>query len=374
MPKLLVLCEFPMMLGGERSLLAVLEGLGQAGYAATVACPISGPLAAELDRRGVSRVAARWRDASGRRRPLPELREEIARISGSMRPDLVHANSVSIGRVAGPVVAELGLPSVAHLRDIVRLRRAEIADLNRHRRVVAVSHATRDFHVAQGLTAEKSAVVYNGVDLVRFQPRDATGWLHRELGLPAGATLVGTIGQISLRKGLDVLLDAARLVADAPHNVHWLLIGQCHSQKDESRALLRSLDHAAGEGALAGRWHLLGERTDVDRILPELTLLVHPARQEPLGRILLEAAAAGAAIVTTDVGGTREIFPRESDAALLVRPDDAAELAAGLKELLFDPDRRRRLGRAARRAAQRFTIPAAIAGLLEQFELALHSP
>ena len=64
----------------------------------------------------------------------------------------------------------------------------------------------------------------------------------------------------------------------------------------------------------------MGVRSDVDRMLGEATLLVHPARQEPLGRVLLEAAAAGIAVVTTTVGGTREIFPPDRNAAILVPP------------------------------------------------------
>ena len=63
---------------------------------------------------------------------------------------------------------------------------------------------------------------------------------------------------------------------------------------------------------------------------------MHPARQEPLGRVLLEAAAAGVAVVATDVGGTPEIFPPDSESARLVPPDDAAALAAAMLELLDD--------------------------------------
>jgi glycosyltransferase involved in cell wall biosynthesis len=103
-----------------------------------------------------------------------------------------------------------------------------------------------------------------------------------------------------------------------------------------------------------------------------LTLLVHPARQEPLGRVLLEAAAAGRAIVATDVGGTREIFPPESDAACLVPPDDVVAMARAIEELLHDPARRLRLGANARtRIESHFTVELAIAGLLRHYGSAI---
>ena len=130
-----------------------------------------------------------------------------------------------MGRLSGPVVAELQLPSIAHLRDIVKLSRQAAADLDCHARLLAVSAATRAFHIAGGLAAAKTRVLYNGVQLDRFCPRPASGYLHRELGLPPGAQLIGTIGQISLRKGQDVLARAAATLAGKLANVHYLVIG-----------------------------------------------------------------------------------------------------------------------------------------------------
>jgi glycosyltransferase involved in cell wall biosynthesis len=149
---------------------------------------------------------------------------------------------------------------------------------------------------------------------------------------------------------------------------HLLIIGERYSGKAESRQFEADLRTAAG-GALAGRLHFLGFRLDVDRILSELTLLVHPARQEPLGRVLLEAAAAGVAVIATDVGGTREIFPPECRAARLVPPESAPALARAIAELLADPRERARLATAARgRIEQCFDRTRAAAALVEQYE------
>jgi glycosyltransferase involved in cell wall biosynthesis len=88
--------------------------------------------------------------------------------------------------------------------------------------------------------------------------------------------------------------------------------------------------------------------------------------------VLLEAAACGLAVVATDVGGTREIFPSESDGALVVRPDDGSALASAVASLLRDDSRRRELGRAARRRAEMaFDIRDAAARLIEEYQRAL---
>ena len=184
----------------------------RAGYQVCVAAPASGPLAEALRSEGVEIVPFELRDAKGVRFPLAELRRKLAEILRRHRPALLHANSLAMGRLSGPVAAELALPSLSHLRDIVTLSRQAIADLNCHSRLLAVSEATRQFHVAQGLAGEKTHVLYNGIDLERFRPRPPTGYLHQQLGLTRDVPLIGTIGQISLRKGHDVL--AAALAND----------------------------------------------------------------------------------------------------------------------------------------------------------------
>jgi glycosyltransferase involved in cell wall biosynthesis len=366
MPSLLLLCEYAALNGGERSMLATLDGVRQAGFRPAVAAPPHGPLADALRSAGVEVVTFEAVDSTGRRRSLVQLREELAVLIARRRPDLLHANSLAMGRLSGPVAAELGVRSVAHLRDIVKLSAQATADLNRHRRLLAVSQAVAQFHVAAGRDAEKVHVLYNGVDLEQFRPATPTGYLHRELGIPPGAPLVATIGQISLRKGHDILLRAFEPFAGRTA-ARLLVIGQRHSAKEETLRHEAELFRLAGE-ALAGRVFFLGPRDDVDRILGELTLLVHPARQEPLGRVLLEAAAAGVPVIASDVGGTREIFPPQCQAARLVPANDVPALATAIEDLLGDAAARRQLGIAARRRAEEcFGRETATAGLIEHY-------
>jgi glycosyltransferase involved in cell wall biosynthesis len=155
------------------------------------------------------------------------------------------------------------------------------------------------------------------------------------------------------------------LAAKLPE-LHCLIVGERHSEKGESRQFEAEL-HRAAEG-LSGRLHFLGYRNDVPQLLRELTILVHPARQEPLGRVLLEAAASGVATVATDAGGTREIFPPEADAAVLVAPDDPQALAEAVLDLITDPSRRMQIAVASRRQMEEaFDIRRTIAGLVRHY-------
>ena len=373
MPQLLIICEHPTLLGGERSMLAVVGAVEDAGFSVSIMAPPEGPLAEVCALRGLHLVPLLTRDFSGKTLPQSNRREYIAAQLAHLRPDLVHANSLAMARLVGPVAKALGLKSIGHLRDIIKLSRRAVEDLACCTRLLAVSRATRDYHVAAGLPAAKMHVLYNGVDLYEFMPRGSGGELHCHLHLPPEAVLIGSIGQIGPRKGQDTLLVAASLLAAELTHVHYVLIGRRWSDKEESIRFEADLHDTARR---VGNVHFLGVRNDISRILNELTILVHPSRQEPLGRVLLEAAAAGLPIVATDVGGTREIFDIAPDAdlhaaaetALLVPPDEPDALAAMIASLVRDPELRARLGQAARRRAEEaFDARQAAANLVEHY-------
>ncbi len=352
MTRVLILCEYASLNGGERSLLAVLGGLHAAGFDIVIVGPPTGDLPQAMAAAGHAYLPIELHNAAGTRLDLSICRRRLHDAIAGKNADLVHANSLSMSRLAGPVVAQLGLPSVGHIRDIVRVSAAVIADMNRHTRLLAVSAATRSFYTRAGVDEARVFVCYNGVDLQRFRPHAPNGFLHRELGLPEGVPLVGTVGQIGIRKGLHVLVQAAERVCTAMPAVHFVVFGRRYSQKAEAVQYERNLVQAASTGVLAGRLHFPGVREDMECVLNEVSVLAHAARQEPLGRVLLEAAACGRPVVATDVGGTREIFPDEYSAATIVSPDDPPCLANALLELLGDKALRQSMATAARRRAE----------------------
>ena len=336
-------------------MLAALEHLRERAEFVALA-PAGGRLGAALRERRLEHVELVLRDGRGKRLPREAA---VAHLAGAVRrsaPDLLHGNSLSMGRLTGALAAGLSIPCSAHLRDIIRLSRAAVADLNRNDLLIAVSAATRAFHVGQGVDPRRVRAVYNGVDGDRFSPRAATGSLRRDLRLDDRCFLAGTIGQIGLRKGQDVLAEAAALLSRRMPEIHYLLVGERYSAKAESVALEQEILRRFHEAGIADHLHRLGYRHDVSRLLNEIDLLVHPARQEPLGRVLLEAAASGTPIVATRVGGTEEIL-HDGLSARLVHPGDPAALAEAIAELRDNPSLRTEFATFARaQVAARFTI------------------
>ena len=357
------LCEYGSINGAEKSLLAMLRQLRllpKAEFSPRAVAPPAGPFAAELDRLGIPHIP--WPgDFAGL--TLAAKRGCLEKILLAHPTDLVHANSVSMGRLSGPVLQALGIPGVSHLRDIIRLNRAAIDDLNQHKRLFAVSQATREFHVRQGIDPAKCVTLYNGVDLQKFRPKTPVKYLHHELGIPVQTRFLGCIGQIGMRKGQDVLLDAVTPILE-PLDLHLVLVGERFSGKDEAVQFEKSLRRHA-----SSRVHFLGIRDDIPDLLPELALLVHPARQEPLGRVLLESLACGVPAIATDVGGTSEILPCRSQ---LVSPDEPEKLRQALGTALENDAWRHKIAVESRKTAElKFSDTGAVEQLMRQYRAAI---
>ncbi len=353
--RVLILAEFGVINGGGNSLLAVIGGLQDHGWSFVAGVEPDSSFAAALRSVGVGNNGFSFfrpvnETGASVRKDQREIRDDLKQLFLSVSPDLIHCNSLSTSRICGPVSHECGVPALGYVRDILRLSRRAIDDINYLDRIVAVSHATRDYHIARGVGAERSVVIHNGIETgagAIFQPEGKLARLPDGIERNSSARVLLSVGQISMRKGLDTLLESFALVAASNRNAHLLIVGQRHATKNETveferelRSVSESIDRSAGEK----RVHWLGRRTDVPDLMRRSDLLVHAARQEPLGRVLIEACATGLPVVATNVGGTTEIFSAGDEFNPLVEPDDPSSMAERVLELLANDSLSRRAG------------------------------
>ena len=102
-------------------MLATIESVSANGFRPVLLAPGRGALADASRKLGLELVDWSVHDERGIRRPVPVLREELAAILDRLQPSLLHANSLAMGRLSGPVTARGGVASLSHLRDILRL-------------------------------------------------------------------------------------------------------------------------------------------------------------------------------------------------------------------------------------------------------------
>jgi glycosyltransferase involved in cell wall biosynthesis len=283
------------------------------------------------------------------------------------RADLVHAHGDVAAVLALPLLR--ARPSVVTTHGLHFLRRATGARrvvFERAMRAVAGSAArvvcTSQAEAGElaallgaGL-AERLVVVRNGVALpapVTAQARAAT---RAELGLGDGDVGVLFLGELSERKGVLVAVAAARAAAGDGAPVVLLVAGDG--------------PQAAEVGAQASAAvRPLGFRADPERLLAACDVFVLPSEREGLSFAVLEAMAAGLAIVVADGPGNPEAV---GDAGVVARAGDVGALAAALGALALDPGRRAALGAAAReRARVEFGLDRMLAGVAGAYADAL---
>ena len=345
----LLISEYGALNGGEFSFLAALPKLQTAGFKFTAAILGYSDFASLLEKNGVRIEHYSFRDDDQIRKPQETIREQLSDLIEQLHPDIVHANSLAAARILGPVTSKSKAVGLGYLRDIIKLSRKATEDVSMLDRIVAVSQATADFHIAAGMPAEKITVIHNGVDLQRFRPV----WLDTEPARPGKKKVCLCIGQIGMRKGLELSLQMlAQAFKQVPDSELWI-VGERHSQKLEAIEYEQKLHAYAKEHFAEGSVKWLGRRTDIPNLMQQADVLVHAAKQEPLGRVLLESAASGLPIVTTNVGGTPEIL-RELGDELMHSPDNFDLMVPVVVELLTDDERHREISKALRKIAEQY--------------------
>jgi len=227
-----------------------------------------------------------------------------------------------------------------------RLRWLFRLSLLRTARIATVGEAARAHLVGAGLLpAARTVALDNGIPVQRFARGEHARTAARELlGLPVDAPVLGCVGRLVALKNHALLIGLLPDLRARFAGLQLVLIGD-----GPLRAELEEQVRTLGLGDCV---RFAGDRSDVAQLLCGFDVFVQPSRTEGLSIALLEASAAGCAIVASRVGGNPEIVA-EGERGRLFESEDAAGLQAVLAELLADAAQRRRLGDAARAWAER---------------------
>lgn len=273
----------------------------------------------------------------------------LARFLGEQQVDIVHAHQytpffyAAVARLLGRRRPILFTEHGRAYPDYPRRKRVVFNKmmLRRGDRLVAVGEQVRQALVEnERFAAHRIETIYNGVNLQRFaEHRNASLLLRQEFRLPADAHIVMQVARLDPLKDHHTALAAvAALRRRGVNNVHLVMVGDGPLRE----AIVAEIERQN----LADRVHLLGLRSDVPALLREADAFLLTSVSEGIPLTLIEAMAARVPIVSTDVGGVREVVQHE-ETALLCPAGDAAGLASALQRVLGDPSLRARLCEAA---------------------------
>ncbi|MGD0018756.1 MAG: glycosyltransferase [Candidatus Limnocylindrales bacterium] len=316
--------------GAQEHVFSLASRLNLARYDVRVVSLSHGSSVRRLQKAGIEASVI---DEPDDRLAVLALAEELA----AFEPEVVHNHMYRaevVGTLAALHLGEKGCRRPAVISTVHSSRVRCVEDREKLRqltplmdRLIVVSKAIERKIADEGRRGAPVSLIYNGVDLQRYNHQQPCCTLHEDYKIDPDAPIVGVVARLEAEKGHRTLLDAWPLVLAVVPNA-WLLVVGEGSERD-------SLEAQADILGISGRVVFTGRREDVPAVTAALDISVLPSYREAQGLSVLEAMALSRPVVASAVGGIPEMI-EDGVSGLLVPPHDCDALAAAIIRLLTD--------------------------------------
>ena len=277
----------------------------------------------------------------------------LVRMLRTLRPDVVQtwmyhadliggiaARLVGIKRIIWGIRNTL-IPQGKWSRSHVIIRICAVLSRWVPHKIVCCAESARSMHIVLGYSATKMLVIPNGYDLSIYKPSSELKIRMRQhFGVDDDTVIIGTVGRFDPLKDYENFVLAAEHVAARKPHARFLIIGRDISPSN------KQLMNWLANTAVADRFILLGERSDIADCLAAMDIYCLPSRAEGFPNVVAEAMAMGVPCVVTRVGDAESII---QDTGQAVPPQDWFALADALITMVeLSPKQREALGTRAR--------------------------
>lgn len=303
---------------------------------------------------------------------LPRVLLRLVATMRERKPDVVHCWMYHSDLLGGLAARLAGVKSViwgvriagigSHMgiaRSTAWIQRACAALSNKvPDAIIYVASSARDVHERLGYDPSRGVVIPNGY---RIRPTADRQRLRKEIGVSPGALIIGSAGRFSAQKDPKTFVEAAGLLAAIIPDARFVMVGRGYTA--ENGQLWEWISRTAA----AGRFHLLGERRDLQSLLAGMDIFCLHSLGEGFPNVVAEAMNAGIPCVVTDVGDSARLV---DGTGLSVPPGNPHALAEALEVMAgLEEKERRRMGEAARaRIRDNYSIEAVAARYAELYD------
>jgi UDP-glucose:(heptosyl)LPS alpha-1,3-glucosyltransferase len=230
---------------------------------------------------------------------------------------------------------------------------------HRFKKIIAISELVKNNIIDHyGVSEADIKVIYNGVDLERFHPKNRERYreeIRARHEIDRDAFVALFVGSGFERKGLKFLLKAVECISEP---VTVLVVGRGSPDKFQS--------------FIKGKIVVFcGARRDVDKYYAAADVFLFPTMYEPFGNVHLEAMASGLPVVTTKKSGASEIIEDGKQGFVVEKPEDVREMAEKVTKLI-ERDLNRKMGEEARKCAESFSFDRHIQETFRLYDAVLH--
>ncbi len=289
----------------------------------------------------------------------------LVRLIIEERPTIVHTHSSKAGLLGRLAAKIAGVPHIVHtphghvfyghfgfLASKIFLRVEKVFSRITDRIVALTDGEKNDYEKLSVCPSEKLLKIHSGVDVAQYmKPNGNMVEKRRSLGLDQNEAVIGFVGWLLPIKGPEYLIKAMEYVWPEHPEASLVFVGKGDLDVDLRAQALRMNAN--------GKVKFLGWRDDINEIMPVFDMLVLPSLNEGMGRVLVEAMAAGKPVVASRVGGIPDLV-RHDETGYLVPPADEEALANGIKKLLDDPEKAWEMGQQGKEYCRQFSLEAMI--------------
>jgi glycosyltransferase involved in cell wall biosynthesis len=298
--------------------------------------------------------------------PINDVRSLVAlfRHIRKIEPHIVHTHTSKAG-ILGRLAAWLArVPTIIHTphghvfyghfgRSLSRmfLQMEKLLGRITHHQIALTPEECNDYVNLGVAKSNNLSVIHSGVDLNRFKLNAAeTNHKRKELSIPPDSLVVGYVGWLIPIKGVTYLVNAMAEVIQRHPNSLLVLVGKGDEKAEEEIKLKEQVENLG----LVDNVRFLGWRPDVNEIMVCFDIFVLPSLNEGMGRVLVEAMAAGLPIVASRVGGIPDLV-KDGENGLLVPPANASALAKAISDLLTDKKKQKRMAEAGKKMCRPYS-------------------
>lgn len=349
--------------GGEKSMLALMDGLRETGKYSIFLIAPKGELLNQARKRGCQTFSFEFGQIRRSYNPVVWLKGIRGMITGirliesvirDNMVNIVHANSLKAAIIGGLAASRVKCPMVFHTRDYLsaglfgKLITAQAYRLAT--RIIVNSKSVGQIYWPDA--QKKVAVVYNYVQAPEKPSLEKIKELRTNNGCMEKQPLIGYVGRLHHDKDIEIMLGGFKLILNSIPDAWLWIVGGTMPGEENYRLQLEQYAEKLG---ISEKTLFLGWCKDATELMACFDLLAVPSKKEPFGRVTLEAMMLGIPVVATASGGTLEILD-DSITGLLFAPGDHQAFARNAIILLKDKEFRHKLTTAAKKeATKRFS-------------------
>ncbi|MDD2689802.1 MAG: glycosyltransferase family 4 protein [Candidatus Omnitrophica bacterium] len=355
---ILILHEAAEISGAENSLIGLAKNIDRSKFNPIFILPKAGPFFIELKKLGIEVYANRFpriRRGLGVFAAVKKLRHIIK--EKDIR--LIHSNSIRT-HMYGAIIAKLShIPVIWHQRNLIS---KEIIDPDRllsfiPDKIICNSFAVARRFLKKGNLPDKVKVIYNGVDVQKFNPQVNPDSVRQEFGIKTDEVVVGIVSRFHPVKGYKDFFNAAKIMLhDMPlaTNLRFLVAGGAVFKEDKyMEKALRGMVINLG---LEEKIIFTGVREDMPQVYAAIDIFVFTSHLEACARVILEAMASAKPIVAVNAAGTPELI-ENGISGFLVEPRNPGSIAEKTTFFINNKAAAKKIGEEARRIVEeKFSI------------------